>query len=224
MKVGVDGVLIGCWTEAEGMRNILDVGTGCGLIALIMAQRCPNAKVTGIDIDLDSAEEASENAANSSWAERVQIIHGTFPDALKHRGNEKYDLIISNPPYFDSGVTDIITSRERARHQGKLSPSSLLRESKILLALGGKLAMVVPAEISQEVEEEALKLGYILIKKCLVRGRECSPYKRSLLQWKLNSANSRDNESNIEYLTLEASLNTPTEEYRNLCKDFYLKF
>ncbi len=224
MKVGVDGVLIGCWADTTDVGSILDVGTGCGLIALIMAQRCPDAYVTGIDVDKDSVEEAAENAKNSGWADRIRIIHGDFPSEMAKLGNEKFDLIISNPPYFDSGVTDIITSRERARHQGKLSPSSLLRDSKPILAPDGQIAMVVPTDISQGVEDEALQLGYSLVKKCLVRGRDGVPFKRSLLQWKLNSATTLDIDTNIEYLTLEASLNAPTEEYRNLCKDFYLKF
>ncbi len=225
MKVGVDGVLIGCWADVKGARCILDVGTGCGLIALIMAQRCPEACVTGIDIDYDSVVEATENADNSNWKDRISIVHGDFPLALNQtRSDKRYDLIVSNPPYFDSGLTDIVTSRERARHQGRLSPSSLLRYSKAFLNIDGKIAIVVPADISSALEKEAFDLGYLLIKKCLVRGHEGAPFKRALLQWKLSSDTSSEDVSNIEYLTLEESLNTPTDEYRNLCKDFYLKF
>ncbi len=225
MKVGVDGVLIGCWADVKGAGSILDVGTGCGLIALIMAQRCPDAFVTGIDIDYDSVVEATENANNSNWKDRISIVQGDFPLALNQtRSDKRYDLIVSNPPYFDSGLTDIVTSRERARHQGRLSPSSLLRDSKTLLNADGKIAMVVPADISLVLEKEAFDLGYLLIKKCLVRGHEGAPFKRALLQWKLSSDTYSEDVSCLEYLTLEASLNTPTEEYRKLCKDFYLKF
>ncbi len=224
MKVGVDGVLIGSWADVEDVNTILDVGSGCGLIALMMAQRCSIAKVTGIEIDPDSVDEATENVNNSEWAERINIILGSFPEDLNLAESRKFDLIVSNPPYFDSGVTDIATRRERARHQGGLSPSVILQASKRLLTPTGKLAMVVPAEISFSLEKEAETLGFCLMKKCLVRGHVDAPYKRSLLQWR-SVGDFRDKEECLpDYLTLEASQNTPTEEYRMLCKDFYLKF
>lgn len=224
MKVGVDGVLIGSWTEVEGVHSILDVGTGCGLIALMMAQRCPDALVTGIEIDQASADEAAENVADSEWSERIRIIAGSFPDDLKLSESVKFDLIISNPPYFDSGVSDIVTRRERARHQGYLSPSVIIQSSTHLLNRRGMLAMVVPLDISSALEEEAKSVGLMLMKKCLVRGHEEAPYKRTLLQW-INSQDSEGMEiSTPEFLTLEESQNSPTDEYRRLCKDFYLKF
>lgn len=225
MKVGVDGVLIGCWTDVKAVRKILDVGTGCGLIALIMAQRCPEAEVVGIDIDHASAEEALENAKNSSWTDRIRILHGSFPESLNPQKDVGFNLIVSNPPYFDSGLTDIVTSRERARHQGSLSPSSLLESSRFLLEQDGMLAMVVPSELSVTLENEATDLGYTLMRKCLVRGHVGVSYKRSLLQWRYNKkCISLNQDVPIEYLTLETTPNSPTDEYRNLCKDFYLKF
>lgn len=226
MKVGVDGVLIGCWTEVSGVNSILDVGTGCGLIALILCQRCPEAKVMGIDIDSSSVQEALENVRNSLWSDRVNIICGDVSTDLNWEQYGKFDLIISNPPFFDSGVTTIVTPRERARHQGSLSPSSLLSTALPLLSREGMLAMVVPAEMSSSLEEEAHSLGYTLIRKCLVRGHEGAPYKRSLLQWCLSSDKSESvaEKYSLEHLTLESSLNVPTEQYRKLCKDFYLKF
>ncbi len=224
MKVGVDGVLIGSWADVEDVKTILDVGSGCGLIALMMAQRCPIAKVTGIEIDPDSVEEASENVNNSEWADRIKIILGNFPEDINLAEYGKFDLIVSNPPYFDSGVTDIATRRERARHQGGLSPSALLQASKLLLTPKGKIAMVVPAEISSALEKEAESLGFSLMKKCLVRGHEDAPYKRSLLQWRRVDDTAEKEDDITEYLTLETSQNIPTEEYRKLCKDFYLKF
>ncbi len=224
MKVGVDGVLIGCWADTENACSILDVGTGCGLIALIMAQRCPDAAVTGIDIDEASVKEAKENVENSPWDSGIQIIYGAFPDGIITESNVKYDLIISNPPYFDSGVSDIITRRERARHQGTLSPINLLEASKAILTSNGSVAMVIPSELSADVELAARNLGYSLLKKCLVRGHEGAPYKRALLQWILANADKDSEMPLIQYLTLESSPGLPTYEYRELCKDFYLKF
>ncbi|MDE5871658.1 MAG: methyltransferase, partial [Muribaculaceae bacterium] len=180
MKVGVDGVLIGCWTDIRGAGRILDVGTGCGLIALIMAQRAPSAKIDAIDIDAPSIVEAAENIAYSPWSDRISAVCCGYSEAsslLKSEDNG-YDLIISNPPYFDSGVTETVTARERARHQGELSPSVLLKGALSLLKEGGSVAMVVPADISMSLERDAVMSGYTLVRKCLVKGHSAAPYKR----------------------------------------------
>lgn len=224
MKVGIDGVLIGCWTDVEGARRILDVGTGCGLIALIMAQRCQEAEIIGIDIDEPSCKEALENAENSPWNDRLQIINGNFPDTLPIEYSKSFDLIVSNPPYFDSGVSNAVTPRERARHQGSLSPFSLLASSVSLLKPLGMVAMVVPSEFSASLEEDADQMGYILKRKCFVRGHAVAPYKRVLIQWILKNDNLNPVEIKIEHLTLESERGLPTDEYRQICKDFYLKF
>ncbi|MDE6697229.1 MAG: methyltransferase domain-containing protein [Muribaculaceae bacterium] len=224
MKIGVDGVLIGCWTKIDGSKSILDVGCGCGLIAFILAQRCNMAEIIGIDIDKDSIEEANDNLKSFPWSERVSFQHGDFPLDLDKGYFSNLDLIVSNPPYFDSGVKETVTSRERARHQGRLSPTSLLKSSVSLLSSNGSVAMIVPSEISLSLEEEAKRLGFSLMRKCLVRGNKDASYKRTLLQWQLQKGERCASGIEIEYLTLEISRGTPSEEYRNLCKDFYLKF
>lgn len=225
MKVGVDGVLIGCWAESENPRTILDVGTGCGLIALIMAQRYPEAKITGIDIDKASVEEAVGNAAGSPWSDRVAIKEMSFSEEycrFQQQADVRYDLIVSNPPYFNAGVKVVSTPREIARHQGDLSPAVILRNSRMILSRGGSVAMVVPYEGSENLEEYAVSLGYALRWKCLVRGHDKASWKRVLLQWQYGGE-SMDAEETSE-LTLETSPGMPTDEYRKLCKDFYLKF
>lgn len=220
MKVGVDGVLIGCWTSVEGVSSILDVGTGCGLIALIMAQRAPAAEIVGIEIDKASAGEAAENVILSPWADRITVIEGSFPEALASR---RFDLIVSNPPYFDSGVRCAVTPREIARHQGELSPTSILENACAFLHPGGSVAMVIPLEICESISAEAERLGFLLRRKCMVRGHVNAPFKRVLLQWILtNDAASADAEETS--LTLEITPGNPTEEYRCLCRDYYLKF
>lgn len=224
MKVGVDGVLIGSWVEVEGATKVLDVGTGCGLIALMLAQRCPTAKVIGIDIDEASIDEAEENVATSIWAERISVLQTSFQEFIHNESQRRFDLIVSNPPFFDSGVTNTITSREKARHQGSLSPTSLLVGSSKILIPGGSLAMVVPSELYSDLDIKARELGFMLMKSCFVRGHEGAPYKRCLLQWKLSENASCAIDTENEYLTLEQDRGVPTEEYRSLCKDFYLKF
>ena len=226
MKVGVDGVLIGCWADADGAKRILDVGTGCGLIALIMAQRTAGARIDAIDIDAPSIEEARENFSASPWPDRINAVNLGFSEALSllSNGDEAFDLIVSNPPFFDSGVKETVTARERARHQGELSPSMLLIGASRLLSQSGKVAMVVPTDIAEDLENTALRLGFILMRKCLVRGHEDAPYKRVLLQWCIHMGDERSSYIQPECLTLELSPGLPTEDYRRLCKDFYLRF
>lgn len=222
MKVGVDGVLIGCWTAVDNARRILDVGTGCGLVALIMAQRAHESEILAIDIDSPSIEEASENVEASPWCGRIAVMNSSFLD-LTQSDSVKFDLIVSNPPYFHSGVAETVTAREKARHQGELSPSSLLEGSLRLLNPGGSVAMVIPAESAETLESEAASLGYVLLRKCLVRGHEEAPYKRALLQWCLRR-NRAEECPELSLLTLENPRLVPTDDYRALCKDFYLKF
>ncbi len=225
MKVGVDGVLIGCWADISGAKKILDVGTGCGLIALIMAQRSQEAHILGIDIDAPSVEEASENVIKSSWKDRIVIKEASFPiDVIdKSKSFGGYDLVISNPPYFNSGIVDASTPREKARHQGVLSPSSILSHSRQILNEGGNVAMVIPMDEISGLEKDASMLGYSLIRKCLVRGHEKAYWKRGLLQWRYYEKEV-PYETEYQELTLEITSGVPTEEYRTLCKDFYLKF
>ena len=224
MKVGVDGVLIGCWADIGSSRRILDVGTGCGLIALIMAQRAPEAAIDAIDIDTPSIEEAKENISSSPWSERVNAILCSYSDALSLLTDRDggYDLIISNPPYFDSGVVETITAREKARHQGELSPLSLLIGARDLLNPKGSVVMVVPSDISDSLEKKSHDLDFLLIRKCFFRGHKGAPYKRVLLQWSLTGQDNKESETETRYLTLEIEPGVPTEEYKMLCKDFYL--
>lgn len=231
MKIGVDGVLIGCWADAVNAKRILDVGTGCGLIAMIMAQRYTSAKITGIDVDVPSVEEARENVASSPWHNNVEIHRESFSDEYC-KGideNSKYDFVVSNPPFFNSGISSAGTARERARHQGELSPLTLLSRSRQILRDKGGVAMVMPLEASEEVEEYASSLGYCLERKCIVRGHENAPWKRVLLQWRYAVKEITDKTGlgmvqATDYLTLEEAPGIPTETYRELCKDFYLKF
>lgn len=221
MKVGVDGVLIGCWADVHDAKRILDVGTGCGLIALIMAQRAPEAEIDAIDIDAPSIEEARGNFAVSPWSERITADESSYSELSN---GKNYDLIISNPPYFDSGVAETVTAREKARHQGELSPLSLLEGAIDLLNPGGSVAMIVPTEIYADLEAQAEDLGYSLERKCFVRGHDEAPYKRVMIQW---GSSRNDGIRRIivpQFLTLEVAPGEPTEEYRALCRDFYLRF
>ena len=218
MKVGVDGVLIGAWADCQG-DSILDVGTGCGLIALMMAQRNPSAEILAIDVDAPSVGEASSNFRKSPWGDRLEARLASY-SAIVNSGGFKFDRIISNPPYFDSGVTDFSTSRNVARHQGELSPSVLISSAKELLSDSGTLSMIVPAEFCDSLLSEGSDAGLCPVRICFVKGTTRKLPKRVMLEFSLGERG----EPVVSTLAMFDSGGVPTEEYRSLCHDFYLKF
>lgn len=215
MRIGVDAVLLGAWADVSGSR-ILDIGTGCGVIALMCAQRNPEASVLAIDIDEASVIEASGNFADSPWPSRISA---QLTDFLELSVDNRFDLIVSNPPYFNSGVDPKSSVRMQARHEGSLSPAALLQRGSRLLAPGGRIALVLPWLRTDEVLEEASQTGLSLRRRMDVRGSANALFKRSLLEFQAEPC-----ESVVDTLTLEVAPNVPTEEHRNLCKNFYLYF
>lgn len=217
MKIGVDGVLLGAWADVVGKKRILDVGTGCGVIALMCAQRNAEARVTAIDTDPPSIGEAALNFKDSPWPERLEALledYNTFPLT-------GFDLIISNPPYFDSGIDNPESPRLKARHQGALSPKTIVEKASRLLNPGGTIAMVFPAEILDRFREDISSTGFGITRICRVRGHAQAPVKRVLVEL---ASLSEERELVEENLTLEERPGEPTEEYRTLCRDFYLYF
>lgn len=218
MKIGVDAVLIGAWTNVDGVHNILDVGCGCGVISLICAQRAPKANITAIDIDVPSVRESAYNFEHSPWSERLDAECADFNEIeLKN-----FDLIISNPPYFDSGVTRPSSARLTARHQDALSPARILRRTPELLSDNGSVAMIVPADQLAGVVEYAETSNLVLMRSCMVRGHDKAPVKRALIQFAKKGCFARLSENST--LTLEITPGVPTGQYRSLCKELYLKF
>ena len=153
MKVGTDGVLLGAWCPVENVRRVLDVGTGCGVIALMVAQRNSTAVIDAIDIDHDAIEEAVLNFERSPWSDRLSATEGDYND-LQSSG-EGYDLIISNPPYFTNGVMPTGDARTTARHTGTLSYPQLLDGATRLLTVAGTLAIITPSDAEGEIQEAA---------------------------------------------------------------------
>lgn len=226
MKIGVDGVLIGAWATSEG-RNILDVGTGCGIIALMMAQRNQDAEIMAIDIDAPSVDEAGENFRNSPWSGRITSELMAFEELIGL--SKKFDLIISNPPYFDAGVKVLDDSRKRARHVGNLSPESLVRGADAILVSGGRLAMIMPSEYAARITSVCKETDLVISRTQYVRNHRDAPVKRVMLE--LKKIDKRSAEERLGKLPSEKDILTmfepdglPTEEYRELCRDFYLKF
>lgn len=225
MKVGVDGVLIGAWFDCPESGRILDVGCGCGLIALMAAQRSETAQIDAIDIDEQSIEEACINFRNSSWNDRLNafVLDFTEMDKIGSSLEPRYDRIVSNPPYFDSGIRNPETRREIARHQSALSPYSLIGLSSKLLKEGGRLAMVIPSGILKETEDYSRTTVLSPIRKLMVSGKANKEAKRVLIELEKQKTVSESATIN-EAMYIENEDGSYSDSYRKLCRDFYLKF
>lgn len=188
MKVGTDGTLLGAWAAVpsgvgQGRVRILDIGTGTGLIALMMAQRYPQAQVVGIDIDTAAAEQARANVAESPFAGRVTIVEGDVvnPDLL---AGSTFDAIVCNPPFFEDALLCPDNRRTMARHAVTLSFAQLADRSRQLLADGGELSVVVPAEALPRLECEAALAGLFKVRQCKVFTSPRKPPRRCLVAFR----------------------------------------
>lgn len=221
MKIGVDAVLLGAWAGAGMPRRILDVGTGCGVIALMLAQRFPVARITAVDVHAHSVEEAASNFIASPWCDRLEARLQDFND-METVG--AFDLLVSNPPYFDSGVKEIVSPREMARHESGLSPAVLLRKGARMLAPDGRIALIVPWLRADEIIACGVGAGLVPLRRTDVRGNLSAPLKRSLLEFRKCHDDPQPCECRRSELVLEERPGCPTADHRALCADFYLKW
>lgn len=212
MKVGTDGTLLGAW--ADGGERILDVGTGTGLIALMMAQRFPSAQVVGVDIDEKAVGQASQNVAASPFSHRVRIEQA---DANILEGS--YDCVVSNPPFFEKSLTCPDNQRTMARHDDSFSYAALFELGKRVLTAHGKLSLVVPADYRGRVLEEASLHGFFLHKEWAVKTTPKKQPRRYLFCFALSSADNVDRCTGV----IEDAPGKRSEWYQTLTGDFYIK-
>lgn len=236
MKVGIDAVVLGAWIDASGCSRALEVGCGCGVISLMLAQRWPTLIIDAIDIHAESVIESSYNFCLSEWGSRLKVARLNFLDLAEQKASKrgkfnltdgKYDLIVSNPPYFDSGIVSPNTPRLAARHVGELSPFSLLDSSRSLLSPGGVVTFVTPGEYAEEVEKYARGLGYRVCRTLHMIGREGRDAKRVFYMFRLGGQDtdcSTEQTEVREQLIVEDINGNYTDQYKSLCREFYLKF
>ena len=218
MKVGTDGVLLGAWTEIDAhINSILDIGTGTGLIALQMAQRSAAQTIDALEIEPMAFEQAVENFENSQWADRLFCYHASLQEFVNEI-DEKYDLIISNPPYFNDTFKDLDKQRALARHTQELSFNDLLDGVSKLLTNDGKAAFIIPFKEEANFLELAKIRNLFPVRISRYRGNENSDLKRSLVELKNEVTTPISEEFFIEHSRHEYS-----DHYKNLVKDFYLK-
>lgn len=215
MKVGTDGVLLGAWVDVTDARRILDVGTGTGLIALMLAQRTPpDVLIDGIEISESDVQQARENIRLSPWPEKVQIHYRS----LQEFQAEPYDFIVSNPPYFNRSYQPPGLLRTQARHTITLSAQDLLEHSKRLLRETGTLAVILPEPEGRHLLTLAEQAGWYCTRESIFQSRKEKPIERLLLEFKLFESATKK-----ESLVLYSSGENWSDDYRVLTRDFYLK-
>ena len=215
MKVGTDGVLLGAWTDVLHSRSILDVGTGTGLIALMLAQRCPQAHIMGIDIDEDAVGQAQENMLASPWADRLSAL---CHDVRTLCPEVQYDTIVSNPPYFVDSLKCPDGQRTTARHTDTLDIHSLLETVSLLLSEQGRFSIVLPAEQTEMLVQVAAEVGLYPTRHTAVITRPGLPPKRTLMEFGRVPITYQPDE-----LVIELERHVYSEDYIALTRDFYLK-
>ena len=168
MKVSTDGVLLGAWTQCEGAQRVLDIGTGTGLLALMIAQRC-QARIDAVEIDPDACEQAKENFQSSPWSERLQLVAMSF-QAFCKTNPEPYELILSNPPYFSNSLRSADEKRNTARHNSTLLPKELITGVEALLKDQGICSLILPFDEGQQLIGQAEAQGLYCSRVTEVKG------------------------------------------------------
>ena len=215
MKVGTDGVLLGAWADCEGAKRILDIGTGTGVIALQMAQRNPEAQIRAVEIDEAAAKRARANFDLSPWAERRTVEQTAVQE---FEPTEKFDLIVSNPPYFIDSLLPPDAKRSTARHTHDLTFEELDSAVARLLSESGKFALILPIA---EFEKYLALTQLHLVRRCDVCPIEGGAVKRIMGEF----AKQPTTEIKHETIAIERGKRGDyTDDYRALTKEFYLKF
>jgi tRNA1Val (adenine37-N6)-methyltransferase len=218
MKVNTDAVLLGAWVEPNGSKKILDIGTGTGVIALMLAQKS-KAGILAIDIDKESTDQAKANVSTSTFT-NVEVENISFQE-LSQKSNERFDLIVTNPPYFIGSLKSPTDTRTIARHTDLLPFSDIINGVKKLLDEKGKFCLILPTKEAAKFKEMAEQQGLYLSKLMRVRTRsDKDTEKRHLMQFEF-----KETEYSESTLVIESdrAMNY-TEEYKNLTKDYYLNF
>ena len=224
MKVGTDGVLLGAW--AEGGRRILDIGTGTGVIALMMAQRFADATVTAIDIDEEACRQARENVQLSPFANRVSVVHSSVQSfsvdslekSFKNDSILQFDSIVSNPPFFEQSLKNPDSRKAIARHTDSLPFADLFESVSRLLGDDGIFSVIIPSEKLESFTSNAYLSGFSISRQCFVKTTSKKPAKRCLLAFKKHLPEAVEKSE----IFLQNEDGTRSESYRNLTQDFYL--
>jgi len=219
MKVGTDGVLLGAWTNYLNASSILDIGTGTGLIALIAAQRTIASNITAIDIDINSYIQANENIKESKWTDRIIVYNISYTDFYKSHNN-KFDLVITNPPFHDESILSPNKLRDTARNSQNLSLTEIFEGCEKILSCKGSLSIILPSKKIPELITLCKTYNYFINRKTEVKPTETKECHRVLLQISKHS-----NEYIENCLVIEREKRHHySDDFKNLTNDLYLSF
>jgi tRNA1Val (adenine37-N6)-methyltransferase len=215
-KVGTDGVLLGAWVNIGTETSILDIGTGSGLIALMLAQRTQqDARIDAIDIEAAEVQQAKENVLQSPWSGKISVQHAGLQEFFpEHR----YELIVSNPPYFVNSLLPPDKKRRQARHTCDLSFEDLLQNTSRLLTPQGKFALILPYPEGLRFIVLAKDFGLFPLRDSTFRSRSEKPFERLLIEF-----SRRRQEPEHGDLILYDTGNRWSETYKKLTREFYLQ-
>ncbi|MCB0467709.1 MAG: methyltransferase [Aequorivita sp.] len=218
MKIGTDGVLLGAWASLKNNPfSILDIGAGTGIIALQLAQRSNAEMIDALEIDENAYEQCVENFENSPWGDRLFCYHASLEEFVEEI-EDKYGLIISNPPFYSKDYKTPNESRDIARFNDALPFDELIESASQLLSDEGIFVVIIPRKEEETFIKMASEVNLFPRRICRVRGNENCEEKRSMLEFSFENISAK-----IENLTIETSRHNYTEEYKNLVQDFYLK-
>lgn len=218
MKVGTDGVLLGAWAHGEQARRILDIGTGTGLIALMLAQRFA-AQIDALDIDPTACKEAQQNVEASPWSERITIINRAVQEYAATCSNP-YDLIVSNPPFFQQSLKAATAERTKARHTDNLPVEELFASVVKLLAPKGAFEVIIPAESLAQYKQLAAQHKLYNNQLLWVKPTPDKAPKRVLCSFSFTQSSLQE----VALVIESGGRHVYSEEYLKLTRNFYLGF
>lgn len=215
IKIGTDAVLLGSWAPLSEFKHILDIGCGCGIISLMAAQKS-NAQILGIDIDDASIKEAAQNAELSPWKERI-VFRNISLQTFTENTNEKFDCIVSNPPFFENSLKPLSPKKNMGKHNELLSLEELSASAKHLLTDNGIFCTILPFTTYTKYIQLCKKLGFFTSKICYIKS-----FPNKTPQRVLSCLKKEKTIHQIEQLSIRENPNTYSSEYIQLTKDFYL--
>ena len=226
MKIGTDGVLLGAWADITDAKSVLDIGTGCGIVALMLAQRTESCEtdITGIEIDEAAAQQARDNFGNSPWKDRLKVAHASLQTfaSVRNERSTKYDLCVCNPPYFEQSMLAESRTKSLARHAVELTRNELFETTARLLNSEGRFCLILPFDQLQQTTDVAVKHGFVLRRQTSVRPNPESSFKRVLLEYGLSMKTGQTTEATE--LIIETKRHEFTEAYAALTREFHLRY
>ncbi len=217
MKVGTDGVLLGAWADIDGAEHILDIGTGSGLIALMMAQRNSVATIEAIDIDEEAVQQARANVEASPWANRIAV---SLSDAKVFTTGIKFDRVVTNPPFFNTALESPDERRALARHASSFGYADIVATAERLLKRGGRLSLILPSDEASHFRREAFNHLW-LSRETSILPCEGERAKRTMMEFVLCDEPLMPR---VDTISIRNTAGEYSDDYRRLTGDYYLKF